>query len=185
MRTRDLGYGTSVYMIAPEAGSTGGSKHVDVKVFQSVILQVTAEGGGIHDSSLYGYHTKAPGAAVVLGRRNSSISLHKFRVEDDVDNIYRAIVVSNYHTPSSEALFALAHKPGVTIEQVYDSKLYATCLAQNALARDAIAYQVAERLGVRLRGATYKGILLAGDAKDFGQVQQEVTASRYERSEYK
>jgi len=43
MRTRDLGYGVSMYLIAPEAGATGGSKHVDVKIFQSVMYQVTAE----------------------------------------------------------------------------------------------------------------------------------------------
>lgn len=43
MRTRDLCAGVSVYMIAPEAGATGGSKHVDAKIFQSVIYQATAE----------------------------------------------------------------------------------------------------------------------------------------------
>jgi hypothetical protein len=178
MRTSNLAHGVSIYLVAPESGSSGGSKHVDVKIFQSVVYQITSEGGGVYDSSMYGYHTKAPRASVVLGRKNCSISLHKFRVEDDVDNIYRAIVVSNYHTPSSEALYALAQKPGVTVEQVYNNKLYTTCVQQNALARDAIASIVAERLGVRLRGANYRGTLLAGDPENLGTSQQEVTGSR-------
>lgn len=155
----DLCAGRSVYRLAAtrESSAFAALSQPEKERRFLAALQKAA----VVDSSLHHLQEVADRRAhlggLVLGRRDSSVSLHHSVVDDDTHTSVWTLVVNSYYTPSSEALAReIRDRPTSSVEAIFKSTAYAEAFRFGEASRDAIAYALSTELGFSVpQGACY------------------------------
>lgn len=144
MKQKDLCGGVSVYRI------DGFAKHSSQTLDEHVHtrMQAIGEAVGWVDTSL-SLDSTFKGAG--LGASNCSVGVFKSIVNQDTLEEAWHIVVRSYHVHSSSALYEWIHgDPGITVAEVYSSKMYAQAIQASDANRNVIAAIIAKHLGATL-----------------------------------